>query len=827
MTVAATTPVVIPDRAGVAILTQAQGLPEEFRDHFFDVPLTVRVELNGKFLGDASILLSRDETVQLIHFSDVAESQFSEQERKRWGDALEAPRRLGRCENNCAGILNLYYSLENSMLSIITATVERDDKAEAFYTLPESGGGGLILRNSLNVVGGAGQQKGGRYALEALGSMNNWTTVSSLQLDQSSTEDKNSGVNYAVQRLILQRELNGRFVRAGLFTPSTEGVFREPNVAGVRPSSTIGFMLGSSDSLSVKTATASIYPVYVTANREAIAEIYRNGTLINSQPVQPGVQVIDSRQLPRGIYEVEIRLIEDGKITSRTTERIYKPDDWDNPEQRWRYSLYAGRHSTMFSSHSISVSGDGKASRDPLVAGLALNYLLHPRLVVGLSSQSTNGQLHLGSSLDWDMAERIRLYGSVYQSDGYGTGFDSQAILNYEQGSVVFSHNRAWLDNLKLKEAELNGAERFQGTNQSSALNLSHRISDFTSGTARIAHSAGANNGLSFDLGITQRSRLFDNDGNWRLSVFDRAMTHSGQRNRGFDLTLNIAIGQEHRRVTASAGTRATGQGNGRDQYASMTYQETFENKLVENINVSTSVDRYGVGVSGYAGFQNKFLRGDAYAQRSSSQSGLGAGLNLESTVALGANHLIASGDTASADAGMIVDVDTDMDDLSLYAYDSGGAGATLKRGRNFVPVTAYKAGALQYDFDHKEAPAAVIAPPGSSYHLNKGGVGYQQIKIMKTVTVMGRLLKSDGAPLKGAHVINHAGRSVSEADGFFVVEMSESTPLLDVRHKELSAVCQFNFDARQYRREDDTLMVGDVSCPAPLVQALPADSKS
>lgn len=42
---------------------------------------------------------------------------------------------------------------------------------------------------------------------------------------------------------------------------------------------------------------------------------------------------------------------------------------------------------------------------------------------------------------------------------------------------------------------------------------------------------------------------------------------------------------------------------------------------------------------------------------------------------------------------------------------------------------------------------------------------------------------------MSGAQVINHASRSVTEADGYFTVEMSESTPVLEVRQAG-QAVC-------------------------------------
>ncbi len=46
-----------------SLITQAQGLPAGFSDHFFDVPLAVRVDLDQQPLGEALIVLSRDDRV--------------------------------------------------------------------------------------------------------------------------------------------------------------------------------------------------------------------------------------------------------------------------------------------------------------------------------------------------------------------------------------------------------------------------------------------------------------------------------------------------------------------------------------------------------------------------------------------------------------------------------------------------------------------------------------------------------------------------------------------------------------------------------------------
>ncbi|MDP1008077.1 hypothetical protein, partial [Klebsiella pneumoniae] len=46
----------------------------------------------------------------------------------------------------------------------------------------------------------------------------------------------------------------------------------------------------------------------------------------------------------------------------------------------------------------------------------------------------------------------------------------------------------------------------------------------------------------------------------------------------------------------------------------------------------------------------------------------------------------------------------------------------------------------------------------------------------------------------------------------FFSLEMSESSPTLEVRHNS-QLLCQFRLDPANQRRENDVLMVGDLRC--------------
>ena len=104
------------------------------------------------------------------------------------------------------------------------------------------------------------------------------------------------------------------------------------------------------------------------------------------------MQTLDTRPLPGGIYEVEVRLVEDGMTVSTTQELVYKPSNWRNADDRWRYNVFAGRETKLFSNWDEQASG-------AVTAGASVNYLLHPRVILGLSAREVREQLQYGGSV--------------------------------------------------------------------------------------------------------------------------------------------------------------------------------------------------------------------------------------------------------------------------------------------------------------------------------------------------------------------------------------------------------------------------------------------
>lgn len=793
-----------------SLLSQAKGLPEEFEAHFFDVPLAVRMELDQQYLGEAMVVLTRDDRITLLEFTDTQDSPIPPVERGQWEQLLKQGRALGACEAKCtAGLLAVHYSLEHSLVSILTEKVERGSVEKRYYDQPQGGSLGLIVNNQLNLNGGQEQDTGGRYGLNASSSVGNWTQSFDLQLSRLGGPDDK--LYHAVHELHTQREMQDSFLRLGYFMPGSDGLNRQIRSFGANPDTALGVMYGSSDSLVINNPKPSVYPIYVTASRQAAVEIYRNGLLLNTQAVSAGLQSLDTRPLPGGIYEVEVRLIEDGQTTATSQELVYKPNNWRSADDRWRYNLFAGRETKLLSNWDDQPSGF-------TTAGVGLNYLLHPRVVLGLSTRQVQDKLQYGTSVDWTLPNNTSLFANVYQTEQYGTGMDLQALYSYGLGSVVASHNRSWLDTRNTYEILPDGTrirqrDVFVGQTSNSSLSVSHRLSNKSSINGRLFYSEGNVEGAGVDLGWTQCGKLGGSDANWRWSVFDRPGTSStaDRRNRGVDLSVSVALGGPGEYWSGSIGTRTSRDGT-RDNNGSLSYRRDLQDHVLQSVSATVLADTYGVGLSGLASFDTDTVYGDGFIQRSSYNDNLTGGLNLSSTVAVGGQKVAFTGLPQSGGAGMIVDVETDLDDIVLLADDLTGGTTTLRPGRNFVPITAYQNSLLTFDFDGVHPPAANIEPSRSRYHLNKGGVDYRKVSVMRSVTVLGRLLDAQGQPLKGHHVINHASRGVSEVDGFFSMEMNASSPTLEVRYGN-DLLCQFRLDPDNANSEGDVLMIGDLRC--------------
>lgn len=788
------------------IFMQADDLPEGFSDHIFGAPLISRVELDGQYLGDATILLSRAKTVQLVNFTATQDSTLSSAIRGQWAKALGDAFPLGQCDSGCPqGLQSLHYSLSAATLYIVTTAAKEPKGKVRTIALPEEGSRGLILRNQMNLAGGELQPWSGYQNLQLESSMGHWTAQASSQLSRSDMEE--SETQARVSSLYLQRELPHHAVRAGLFLPDTQGILRQPVMPGRNSQQTlVGAMLSSSDTLLETTSRASLYPIYVTANRESVAEIYRDGVLINSQPVNTGMQQLDTTVLPPGIYGIDVRILEDGREVSRTEETVYKPGHWKNPDRRLNYNLFGGVEKEL--GNQASDEGQNHAA-----LGASANYLLTPRIVIGSAVQRNARTDQIGASADIQLNDVTRFYGSVGTSNRWGSRYDTQ--LNWQlmpQTSLLLNHSQSWY---QPEESQCSATNCDFNRQQNSGMTLNHRLSNGNTVSLRGTHN-NKQSGIGLDANWRSRFKVKNTPVSMTVNGFDRPYSQNGgQRNRGANVNFTFSLGESRRSVNASLGSRSDNHG-GRDYFATAGVTQNFDTGPVKRASVGATADKYGVGGNLYADFDHRYASGSVYAQQSTLNQQVSGGMNMNNTLAIGDGKISVSHSPESwaSHTGMIVDVESDDPNVKLRAWDSNGMSSILHAGRNFVPVSAWKSGQIQVDFDSNDAPPMKIWPAEVPYHLNKGGVAYTSVRVMNTVTVVGRLVDKKGEPVSGIKLANHAGYGISEHDGFFVTDMHQSNRELTIHHTE-GEQCTVKLDNDNFKQENGTLMVGDISCHA------------
>lgn len=776
---------------------QAAAMPDDFRAHFFNAPVSTRVLLDGKYLGDATIVLSTDERIQLIAFTDTAESSFSDAERQKWLQNLSTPYPLGICHEKCPdALVATDYNLGNAQLNILTKAGGDDPQASLWHDMPEKNTTGMLLTNQFNATGGQQQPAAMSWFGGVEAAIGKWTGISQFQVDRSDADGAQT--NHTVTSLYLLRESRNTFYRAGIFMPDSQGVLRQPYTRG-GPATLAGIMLGSSDTLMKDGSFPSRYPLWVTANRDGMAEIYRDGVLINSQPVRPGLQALDTTPLPQGVYEVEIRITEDGQETSRTTDIVNKSPDWRDPDQKLRYNLYAGRQDITLSNRQLDTD-------ESLAAGASMNYLLLPGLTSGLALQQSGKERQIGASLDLEATDQIQMYGNVWHSSKYGTGFDSQALWSHSRGNVTLSHGQSWYRPAQTGNEAETSREKEKAHNTS--VYSTYRLNSDHSLNGRLAWDRA---GTGVDIGYSTRHAIAGTPVNWQLSAFDRPYQDSSStRNRGISLTASFSFGDNGRSASASIGTRNNSRGN-RDYYASAGLTQRWENGPLKESSATVTGDRDGAGLSTYNSFELPVASGSFWGQRSSFDRRLSGGVNVGSTLAFGQGKFALSQQGyAHQGGGMIVDVISDDPSASLVAHHDTGS-TPLKAGRNYIPVSAWKPGSVQIDFPGNEAPALKAWPQYLDYHHLRGGVSSHEVRVMKTVTLMGRLVNRDGEPLGGARVVNHAGRTVTGADGMFTLELHEKNPVVNIEHHS-GLECEIRLDP-QVQKRDELIFAGNVLC--------------
>jgi len=786
----------------IALEQQAADLPDDFVGHFFNVPLAVRVTMQGEYLGDAMAVLSVRDSVTLLHFTASNDSPWPDSMRTRVLGMLRSPQPLGVCvQARCpTPWRRLTFERSSSTLDIVTVDGMATQPEERHAEVPTSGSG-VIVNQRINAVHDGYGEASGRYWVDVLTSKHGWTSTIAVQHQRTSTSGARRPVTSTthLQHAYVERQVKRHFMRGGAFYPDAIGLYQQPLLIGARTQNVLGVMLGSSDVLDDTIGTQSTQPIFVSATRPGLVEIYRNGTLVHTQPVKAGLQPIDTTPLPGGIYAVELRVLEDGAVTSITHQWVYKPTLWNKTQRRWRYNAFAGRQLR-------NAYRDTGFRRNQAAYGAAANVLLHPRFILGLSASRQADGHAAAASFTAQPTERSMLYANIYQASKTGHGGDIQFNINTTHANLGLSYGDTWItapSNVRFS-AMRRRTWSFAGSlrpNQVTTLNL------------RLA-GRRPERGVSYDLALERVFAAKGGSTTARASVFDRPLLidKRPRRNRGFELNATLALSAPARAWSATLGQhRDVDRRN--QSYARVDYQRSSDGSI-PLIHGGVSAERHGIGAAGGVQFLNRYLRGDVFAARSSLDGQWAGGLNMDTTFAMGAGHASIGGapHLRFARSMMAIDVNDDSPGSRVRAVVREGESVLLRPGRNLLAVQPYVANRVNFDLEGPTASTTQLDRRAMNFRANAGDVLRAEVSTTQTMTVLGRLMDTAGHPLAGTAVVTSVDRTVTEASGVFSLAIAKGQLTLTVNRDEQDLCTVDNLQVN-LSGDEDLAMLGDVVC--------------
>lgn len=748
--------------AGMALTENIRGLPEDFRRYFYNSEVIVQVYLNDQRLFDAAVFLKDNSHVKLLHtFDDNTEIDVDR--REVWSKILQQGISLGQCTTHCpSGLMTAEYSLNNSALKLYTSQYETQRIKSEYINLSSQTPAGVVIYNDLTTTYTPSARSWGLNS-SLTSSLAGWSQRVSFQ--SSGTEGDYSYVSSSLYELFTQKEHHGSFTRLGFFTPGSDR--GNVQMSGYDFDTIAGAMWGTSDTLLNNTGNVSAWPVYVTGHNQSIAEIWRDGRLIYTQQLQSGVQPLDTRHLPGGIYDIKVNIIANGQTVDTQYAQIYKPQGWGNTNNRWRMNLWAGQKS------SIPLENTHNYENHPFIAGGGVDLLIHPRAVLGMSGTLAENEYQLQARSSLTLSADDTLFAQ------YGIGdnkfhsrkeTDIRYYRNITGGSSASLYWRATTAKIccdtppSTQHSDVWGSALSLRLPRTTSLILNTQWMD----TPRLQ-------GPGADLSITTVALLYSREINLRMNAFDRPGSKDSSRDRGiaFGVSLSLSPAADHI-FSAETGV------NQNQSYSSMNYQMRRQNHSIDNLGMGISYSPQNTVFSGNASFDTPHIGGDTYVQYNTRDKANIFGGNLNQLLVIGDGNLasVSGNSSRSVESALIVDVDADNDTPNIIASGDMSEKRLLP-GRNIIPTELWRKSSVQ--FVASNGDSVMVYPQRQNLQMNRGSVKYLKVKAVRTYTLIARLYDEQENILRNRYVNSEFSSGLINPEGVLTIDVATNEKRLTI----------------------------------------------
>ena len=246
---------------------------------------------------------------------------------------------------------------------------------------------------------------------------------------------------------------------------------------------------------------------------------------------------------------------------------------------------------------------------------------------------------------------------------------------------------------------------------------------------------------------------------------------------------------------------------------ANLSARKQFDEGTIRTVGANLSR-----AISGDTG-DDKTLSGGAYAQfdaryasgtlnvNSAADGYINTNLTANGSVGWQGKNIAASGQT-DGNAGVIFD--TGLENDGQISAKINGRIFPLNGKRNYLPLSPY--GRYEVELQNsKNSLDSYDIVSGRKSHLTlyPGNVAVIEPEVKQMVTVSGRIRAEDGTLLANARINNHIGRTRTDENGEFVMDVDKKYPTIDFRYSG-NKTCEVALELNQAR---GAVWVGDVVC--------------
>lgn len=561
-----------------------------------------------------------------------------------------------------------------------------------------------------------------------------------------------------------------------------------------------GFSWGNHAQSTVFNDSHSAVPVIVFLPSAGEVHLSRDGKLLSVQNFGMGSHEVDTSGLPYGIYDIKVDVIVNGQHINQTIQRVNKifargksvgmPFRW----QFWGGNIRMERWE--------SGERDIQNAKNSLLIGLSTSGGINA--LAWMASAYNYDSVTVGElQLSWPITEALQVsMQNMLATDGSWSSISSlNATLPGKFSSVWLSQEKTSIGNTLRRSDATNIAvgaslnlnvlwSRLGSISASYNKDRQHNSHYYTADYTQMLY-----NGQFGSLGLRAGLQRYQHSNSRQSSRMQKYLA--------FDFLLPLG----------SAFRAGITQQNGYAM-ANISAQKQFDEgdaiqAIGADVSRGISGDKSGnnnLNATAWTKYENRFSTGTL-----SVNSGLDGYLSTNFTAngSLGwqGKEIGMSGST-EGNSGVILRTDIEHDG-QLTARVNGRLFPLLGK-RNYLPLDPYSRYEIEILNSKKSIDSYNIASGRKGlFTLYPGNVVTMIPEIKQMVTVSGRIRAEDGTLLTNAHINNHIGRTRTDSNGEFVMDIDKKFPTVDFSYDD-NKLCEANLDITNAR---GAVWVGDIIC--------------